>query len=199
MRFVNPPTPEAQIAALAAARPGFAERLVSLTTQLEDQGASVWWNATVRHPERGYLMWGAFLLGRCADEACVDRQIAVLEDRRQAWKLSVDITWRHPDGWRATREAGRRMADAYDVVYATEKGARTSSHYGGEAADIAVVGLPRTLTLTAPDGARETFDLTRADEPRDLSLTPALVGWIEAHFGVAKLRTDYPHWSDAQP
>ena len=32
----------------------------------------------------------------------------------------------------------------------------------------------------------------------DLSLTPRLVEWIEAHFGFEKLRPDYPHWNDAR-
>jgi len=107
--------------------------------------------------------------------------------------------WSHPEGWPATREAARRMADAYDVVYANEQGARHSKHYDGLAVDLAATGLPRKLELVAPDHARRTFDLSGADEPRDLSLTPVLVKWIERHFAFEKVTDDYPHWNDAVP
>ena len=39
------------------------------------------------------------------------------------------------------------------------------------------------------------------DDPaqtRDLSLSPALIRWIEEHFELAKLLSDYPHWDDAR-
>jgi hypothetical protein len=50
----------------------------------------------------------------------------------------------------------------------------------------------------APDGAGRSFDLMEANQTRDLSLTPELIEWIEAHFQLSKLRSDYPHWDDAQ-
>jgi hypothetical protein len=89
------------------------------------------------------------------------------------------------------------MADTYDVVYATEKGARWSHHYSGVAADFVAVGLPRSLRLIAPDGADHTFDLSDPGHTRDLSLSPEVISWIEEHFGMKKLRSDYPHWNDA--
>ncbi|MQM40464.1 hypothetical protein KBTX_04523 [wastewater metagenome] len=88
------------------------------------------------------------------------------------------------------------MAEAYNVVYATRSGARHSNHYDGDAADLVVVDLPRRLTLAAPDGARRTFDLSAPEESRDLDLTPRLIDWVERHFGLHKLRSDYPHWTD---
>jgi hypothetical protein len=120
-----------------------------------------------------------------------------IEKLNRDWQLDVPITWRHPDGWRATREAARQMADTYGVDYATEKGAKDSDHYDGAAADIWAVGLPRKLTLVAPDGAKETFDLADPEQTRDLNLTPELIEWVEEHFRFEKLRTDYPHWGDA--
>ena len=90
------------------------------------------------------------------------------------------------------------MADAYDVVYATERGARYSRHYGGRAADFVVYGLPRTVTLTSPDGTVGTFDLSDPNESRDLSLTVDLVRWIERHYGFSKLLGDHPHWGDVR-
>lgn len=198
-RFRNPEQPVEMIVALADARPegGFASRVAALTWQLAWQGADVWLTSTLRDRTRGYLMWGAFLLSRAEDEAAVEDVARKLDDRNLAWKLDAPIRWRHPDGWRATVEGARQMAEAYDVVYATEAGARDSDHYDGVAVDVVAVALPRTLTLTAPDGDTRTFDLSDPAEPRDLSLTPELITWVEEHFDLWKLDDDYPHWRDA--
>ena len=88
------------------------------------------------------------------------------------------------------------MAEAYDVVYATEGGARYSRHYEGVAVDFVAIGLPRELTLYAPDGEIADFDLSRPDHTRDLSLEPELIAWVQRHFGLQKLTSDYPHWND---
>lgn len=197
MRYRPSSDREEMFAALAAKRPDYAARLRDLLGQLEQQGCEVSLGAFLRYPERGYLMWGAFELKR----APVDGQAAVLqklEAANAAWG-HVPITWRSPDGPEATREAARRMADVYGVVFATESGARTSNHYTGKAADFTVLALPRSLALRAPDGVSATFDLSGAEEPRDLSLTPAVIDWIEQHFGMGKLRSDYPHWEDTRP
>ncbi len=200
VRFRNPSDRASMLQALRESAPesDFADRIEALLTQLEAEGAEVYLASTVRSRERGYLMWGAFSLSRARDQADLERRLARVEDRNRAWGLNIDIRWRHPDGWEATRDAARRMADSYDVVYATERGARSSNHYGADAADLIALDLPRRLTLTAPDGATRSFDLSDPDEPRDLSLTPRLIAWIEAHWGLKKLRSDYPHWSDAR-
>lgn len=196
MRY-RPPTDRASLfRALSEKRPDYARRVLSLIEQLEAQGCDVALTSFVRYPERGYLMWGSFELKRAPieDQPAVLARLAAANEK---WG-HVPITWAAPDGPEATREAARRMADVYGVVYATETGARTSRHYDGKAADFVALGLPRALTLTAPDGATRTFDLSGADEPRDLSLTPAVIAWIEEHFEMWKLRTDHPHWEDAR-
>lgn len=199
-RFQNPTEHGELLTALALENPGsdFAARIESMLRQLQFQGADVYLTSTVRSKHRGYLMWGAFVLSKCADAACVDDNVAMLQDRDQAWGLDTPIVWSHPDGWQATQAAALEMAEAYDVVYATEKGARSSNHYGGSAADVVVLGLPRTVTLHAPDGETGTFDLSGAEHARDLSLEPELIRWIEKHFGFRKLTGDYPHWDDAR-
>lgn len=198
MRYRNP-TDEAQMyATLAEKRPdaGFASRVASLVKQIELQGGTVYLTSFIRYRERGYLMWGAHALRSCKGASCVTRTIRQLETAK-SW-APVDITWRHPNGWAATQEAARRMADAFDVVYATRRGARYSNHYDGLAADFVALRLPRRLELWAPDGAQAVFDLSDPDEPRDLSLTPLVIDWVEDHFGFSKLRSDYPHWDDAR-
>jgi len=200
MRFRNPDSEGDMLAALAARAPSpdFEARVRSLMEQLREQGAKVSLNSTLRSRERGYLMWGADLLRRSESEAAVDDALARLERARVDWQLDVDIAWRLPAGWRATREAAREMAETYQVVFASERGARSSKHYTGEAVDLSAVALPRRLVLRGADGSEMTFDLSGPDESRDLSVSPALVAWVEAHFGLSKLRSDYPHWNDAR-
>lgn len=197
-RYKNPSSEPDLWAALAEANEPFADRLQLLVAQLRAQEVAVYLTSTVRFRERGYLMWGAFELSRASSAEEVESLATELDEVQEAWGLSVPIVWRHPEGWEATRDSARAMAESYDVVYATRKGAQYSNHYGGQAADLVALGLPRSLTLTAPDGSQETWDLSDPEQSRDLSLTPAVIDWIETHFEVTKLRGDYPHWGDAR-
>lgn len=197
-RFENPSDRAGLEEALNAVAPDFRARVVSLLAQLETQGAEVYLTSTVRKRERGYLMWGAFYLSRSPTDEVLDARIRELEQLNTEWNLAVPIQWRHPDGLAATKEAARQMSDAYDVVYATRRGAQFSDHYDGDAVDFVALGLPRELTLEAPDGVKKTFDLSHPSQPRDISLTPGLVRWVEKHFGFKKLLSDYPHWNDAK-
>lgn len=204
MRYRNPSSEKGMLKALAELRGeppgegGFADRVSALLGQLREQGAVVYLNSTVRRRERGYLMWGAFELGRQPDQPALLAMVEHLRRANRDWGLSVPIEWMHPGGWAATREAGREMADTYEVVYATEAGARSSNHYDGLAVDLVAVGLPRSLALQAPNGERRSFDLSDPEEARDLSLTPELIRWVESSFELQKLESDYPHWDDAR-
>ena len=175
----------------------FRARIEQLIDQLRDQGAEVHVLSTVRQRERGYLMYGAFSLSRADTRERVEQQVEDLDRLNEEWDLNIPVEWAHPEGWQATIEAAREMADAYNVVYATRHGARHSSHYGPRAIDVSITRLPRSLHLKAPNGTERTFDLSDADEPRDLNLTPRLIDWIEEHYDFYKLRRDYPHWEDA--
>ncbi len=200
-RFRNPGSLRSKMKALSASSPSgtYHTRIASLRRQLVEQGADWGLHSTVRRRERGYLMWGAFILSRSKTEAVLNQRVTKLRRYNGLWGLNIDIKWVHPDGWRATKEAAREMADAYDVVYATENGAKRSNHYDGVAVDITATALPRELRLSAPDGAQHTFDLSAPEETRDLNLTPRIIAWIEQHFLMAKLRSDYPHWNDKAP
>lgn len=196
-RFVNPSDEAALFDVLKRIAPKFSDRVKSLITQLRAQGAEVYLTSTVRKKERGYLMWGAFYLSRAEKDTVLNARQKELQRLNKEWLLNIPIEWRHPGGNAKTREAARRMAEAYDVVYATRRGACCSDHYDGSAVDFVALGLPRVVKLVAPDGGKKTFDLSHPSEPRDLSLTPSLVHWIEQHFNLEKLRSDYPHWNDA--
>lgn len=196
------PTDEAGLLELLGRRSPsttFHTRVDSLVTQLREQGATVTVQATVRDRRRGYLIYGSYLLSRCKTKQDVRRRVRKLERLRLEWEIEIPIRWAHPKGWRATIHEARQMADTYDVVYATERGARDSDHYDGLAADFSAWALPRKLTLQAPSGASRSFDLSAPYHSRDLALTPELVKWIEQHFQMEKLLMDYPHWTDAAP
>ncbi len=198
-RFLNPETEEAMMVALDKTSPSssFPSRLRNLFGQLRRQGAEVNVQSTVRSPERGYLMWGAFALSRLNTPASVQHWIRRLDHYNNQWNLNIPIRWRHPAGWEATIKAAREMADAYNVVYATQRGARYSDHYDGIAIDFSAVGLPARLELVSADGStRQRFDLSQSYATRDLNLTPALIDWVEENFYLQKLRMDYPHRRD---
>jgi hypothetical protein len=151
----------------------------------------------LRNRERGYLMYGSYLLSRMKTKRGTRRAVRLLERLKVEWKLEVPILWSHPHGWRFTIEAARQMRDAYPVTYASRSGAKRSRHYDGEAVDFTAVNLPRRLTLEAPNGKKRTFDLSAPHQPRDINLTPKVIRWVERHFRLKKLKADYPHWDDA--
>lgn len=199
-RYPNPESEREMLTALTkrTGSKSFAERIQLLMSQLREQGAEVYLNSTVRSRHRGYLMWGAFLLSRTQDEEQLRGAVEKLRRANRSWRLFVPIEWMHPAGWRPTREAARAMAETYEVVYATEQGARASSHYTGGAVDLVALALPRRLLLRGADGVRQSFDLSAAEQTRDLSLSPQLIDWVELHFALEKLESDYPHWNDAR-
>lgn len=197
-RYKQPETEKGRLAALSKLNPDFAARVKSLYDQLRDQGAWVHLESTVRKRERGFLIYGSYWLSKAKSARQVRARIRRLQRLERQWGLRIPIRWKHRRGWRATVRGARRLAETYGVDYATRGGAKKSDHYDGEAVDIWAIDLPRKLTLRAPDGAQETFDLSDPSEPRDLSLTPKLIDWIEDHFELDKLRRDYPHWGDGK-
>ena len=201
LRYPNPYGEAGRFKALAKHNPSgtFHTRMKSLVKQLRAQGAYVTVESTLRRRERGYLMWGAFILSRADSEEKVEKLLRKLWSRKKRWGLRIPIRWRHPDGWEANIEAARQMAEAYAVVYATEGGARASNHYDGVAIDISAVGLPRKLRLKSPSGEVRIFNLSNKNQTRDLNLTPKLIDWINEYFEVEKLEMDYPHWDDKAP
>jgi len=196
-RYCDPISEPARLDALRGANPHMAAAAESLMTQLRAQGAHVELDSTVRNRERGYLMWGSYYLSTATTDTEIESRAAHLDECNKAWGLNIAIAWRHPDGLQTTRARAEQMCEAFGVVYATESGAKSSNHYDGRAMDLVARGLPRKVVLTALDGAKCTFDLSDANEPRDLSLTPVLIEWVDKHFGLRKLDSDYPHWDQA--
>ncbi|MBW1809278.1 MAG: DUF241 domain-containing protein [Deltaproteobacteria bacterium] len=196
MRYQSPHSEKSMLAALEKENPDLAKRTASLIKQFRNQGCLVDLHTTLRHRERGYLMWGAYLLSQKKSKKGVLRAVRLLKSTNKKWKLGVSIGWYHPRGWKATVEAARQMKDTYGVGYASKRGALKSKHYDCMAIDLTAMGLPRKLKLTAPGGQERVFDLSANQQTRDLNLTPELVGWVEKHFQLKKVKSDYPHWND---
>ncbi len=197
-RYLEPEAAADKLERLAERNPDFARRVRLLIQQLKAQGVVVEVESAVRRRERGLLLYGSFVLSRARSPKELDRHIQQLEVFNEEWKLRVPITWRLPGSWTATVEAARQLADTYGVVYATVNGARRSRHYEGTAIDLTAVALPRKLTLKSPGGDERSFDLSAPAHPRELSLAPELIAFVESAFGLKKLLGDYPHWNDAE-
>ena len=196
LRFQQPITESKRMWALYRKNPDFAQRVRTLLSQLKKQGAFVTVESTVRDRRRGFLLYASYVLSRVKSETELKETTQRLNQLRESWNLDIDIQFRHQAHWRETVHAAQALADDFGVTYATAGGAKNSSHYDGKAIDIYAIGLPRVVTLLAPNGKKRRFDLFADSQNRDLNLTPEMIDWIEENFEFRKLRKDYPHWSD---
>jgi hypothetical protein len=158
---------------------GFRQKCEAFLAALEDAGAAVTISATLRPPERAYLMHWSYVITTGAVEP---------EDVPAC--PGVDIEWVHrkPDGAPdvdASRAAAAAMVDGYDIAYAPSL---TSLHIFGKAIDISVEW-DGTLKIKQMNGAEKTIgSLPRSGLNHEL--------WaVGAGYGVLKLASDAPHWS----
>jgi hypothetical protein len=137
---------------------------------MQDGGAKVTISATYRPPERAYLMHWCWLIAReGADPAAVPPMPGVAID------------------WVAGANAGAQaMVQGYAIRF---EPSLTSRHTERRAIDMSIAW-QGALLLTDFNGQRRTI----ASAPRD-GTNPDLAA-IGKTFGVIKLATDPPHWSD---
>ena len=176
----------------------FHRRVESLINQLRKQQVKVYLGATVRSQERGYLIWGSYLLSTAQSRIEYRKAVRKLTRYKKRWKLKIPIRWYHPRGWETSRDLALEMVETYQTAFATRAAAEKSKHYEGRAIDMTTFHLPRKLLLESPCGVLGHFDLSASHQTRDLNLTPEVIDWIEKHFGMKKLRSDYPHWEDEE-
>ena len=158
---------------------GFREKCDAFLGALESAGATVNINATLRPPERAYLMhWSFAINAREVDPDDVPPH------------PNVDIEWVHkkadgtPD-MAASRAAAAEMVHAYDIVH---RPSLTSLHIFGKAIDMSI-GWNGNLEIERQDGSTKVI----ASSPRS-GLNHEL--WaVGETYGVIKLPTDPPHWS----
>lgn len=164
------PTSAATSDLLASFRTG----VDSFIGALQTGGASVSVSATLRPPERAYLMHYAWKIAHENRDAATVPAMA-----------GVDIEWvhRHANGTvnaGAARVAANVMVSGYGIVFAP---ALTSRHSEGRAIDMNISGY-----------SGKTFKNAAGDDV--VVNSAANLNALGATYGVRKLPADPPHWSD---
>lgn len=157
----------------------FRSNVNRFVTALNNAGANVSINETLRPPERAYLMHYSF---RIAREALDPASVPAM--------AGVDIQWVHLDAngnadSAASRNAAEQMVQAYGIVF---RPALTSRHTEGRAIDVDI-SWQATLAISNAGGTQVSITTT----PRNGSNAALQV--VGASYGVRKLATDPPHWS----
>ena len=158
---------------------GFRQKCEAFLAAVNNAGANVTINATLRPPERAYLMhWSFAINANEVDPEDVPEQ------------AGVDIDWVHrkangsPD-LAASRAAAAAMVHGYDIVH---EPSLKSLHIFGKAIDMSVAW-DGDLKIKQKNGTTKTIgSLPRSGLNHDL--------WaVGATYGVLKLPSDPPHWS----
>ena len=152
----------------------FRRNVQAFITALEAGGAHVKISATFRPPQRCYLMLGAWAIYR--------REV---EPHAYPRRDDVPIDWVHPttkESW----EAAKAMYQGYGLVH---RPSLSSLHCFGRAIDMTITWSGR-IEVVDGEGVRKTLSSAKGTD-----LNPDL--WkVGRSYGVHKLETDRPHWSD---
>jgi len=154
-----------------------ARRFVGALRQAQ---ATVAIAATLRPPERAYLMHFAFLIAR-----------AGIDPSTVPPRAGVDIQWVHrtaqgvPD-LAASRAAAEQMVQGYGVVV---EPVLDSQHIRGKAIDM-TIRWQNNLVIAKADGTSTTITSVPRTGEGNVDLRQ-----VGASFGVIKLVSDPPHWS----
>jgi hypothetical protein len=159
----------------------FQGNVESFITALQDAGASVSIAATYRPAERAYLMHYSY---RIAKKNLDPATVPAMPD--------VDICWVHRDvagnlDIAAARAAALQMVNGYGIAYAPALQSRHTQH---RAIDMSI-SWTGNLAITDASGN----DVTITTTPLTGAGNTALHG-VGAGYGVHKLVSDPPHWSD---
>lgn len=159
--------------------PAFRANVTRYLGALRAAGANVEINATLRPPQRAYLMHYSWRIAR-----------EQLDPGTVPAMAGVDIQWLHrtpqnqPD-LAASRQAAEQMVRGFELVV---RPALQSRHTQGLAIDMDI-SWQGTLVIRNASGQDVTVDTA----PRTGS--NARLGAVGATYGVIKLATDPPHWS----
>jgi len=157
----------------------FKTKAIAFIAALRAAGATVTISATLRPPERAYLMHWSFRIAKQGyDPATVPAM------------TGVDIEWVHRDAKKqvdraASKAAALAMVNGYGIVY---RPALRSRHTEGNAIDMNI-SWQTSLVVTPPKGTAVTIK----SKPRDGGNTELHA--VGRAFGVIKLVSDPPHWS----
>jgi D-alanyl-D-alanine dipeptidase len=166
----------------SACRQPFADHLQAFLDALEQAGANVRISATLRPPERAYLMHWSWKIAR-----------NIVDARNVPAMAGVDIAWVHtnnggqPDLVKS-RSAASQMVTAFGIVAAP---ALQSRHTEGRAVDM-TIGWSGALAIADQGGGLRNITSTPRDGMNtELALCGRSYGVIKAVFA-----GDPPHWSE---
>jgi hypothetical protein len=153
---------------------GFRQAAEAFIGSMKDAGATVRISATFRPPERAYLMHFAWAIARLGANPSTVPPMA-----------GVDIEWDHGNA-SASRSAAEEMVLGYGL---SVQAALNSRHTERRAVDMSISW---SGTLSLRNGSGGTTNI--ATTPR--SGQNAQLHTVGRSFGVFKLVSDPPHWSD---
>jgi hypothetical protein len=158
----------------------FRANVKKFLAALGEAGATVIIADTLRPPERAYLMHFAFSIAR-----------ENLSPATVPARDGVDIQWVHPaapgvTSAKASKDAAEKMVQAYNIAF---KPALRSRHTEGRAIDMSIAWLG-DLVIDKADGSSIT--VTSAPRTGDNSSLQQ----VGASYGLIKLVSDPPHWSE---
>jgi hypothetical protein len=155
--------------------PDFRDRVLAFISAMQRGGATVHIGATYRPPERAYLMhWCCKIADSGQDPGAVPPM------------PGVEIDWSHDGNASDARAAAAAMKKGYAIQFPA---ALTSRHTQRRAIDMTISWVG---ALTVHDFNGQERKITMP--PRSGS-NQVLVD-VGRSFGVIKLMTDPPHWSD---
>lgn len=160
--------------AVSALVPAFREKVEAFIDALQDAGATVKVSATLRNPIRAHLMHYCW---RVANGSVAPKDVPAV--------AGCAITWDHGDLARSKKGA-QEMVDLFGIAF---QPSLTSLHIQGRAIDM-TIGWNGTIQVRDESGRQRPVSAPRSgDANRDLHA-------IGATYGVLKLVSDPPHWSD---
>lgn len=153
--------------------PTFGAAVDAFIAAMRAGGATVQVSATFRPPERAYLMHFCWQIAGGLDE----RQVPP--------KQGVDINWAHPTHEESVA-AARAMVQGYGMVH---RAALTSRHTERRAVDMTITWNGDLAIRTAAGATRTISSLPRTGANMELHA-------VGLGYGVIKLVSDPPHWSE---
>lgn len=161
-------------AAVADLAPPFRDRVAAFLRALADAGATIAISSTRRNATRAHLMHYGW---RVAKGLVAPGKVPALP--------GLAIRWDHGDPAKS-RAGAQQMVDLFQIAY---EPALTSRHVEGRAIDM-TIGWTGTLKVKDKAGRTREIDAPRSgDTNTDLHK-------LGATYGVIKLPSDPPHWSD---
>jgi hypothetical protein len=160
-------------AALADLAPAFRDKVTRFIAALKDAGAQVSVSATRRNESRARLMNACW---RIAKGSLKPRDVPPIADCAIQWDHGSDA---------ASRRGAQEMVDMFRIAFQPSV---TSLHIKGRAIDM-TIGWEGTIRVKDANGVSKSVGAPRDGSNKTLHA-------IGASYGVIKLASDPPHWSD---